>query len=66
MELFTIEEVRSLLKEECEYHGGINAFGRLSKISGGHVSRVLRGEKEPGPKILKRLRFKAVTRYEPI
>jgi hypothetical protein len=62
-ELMTADDVRELLSEECEYEGGIRAFARLSKISPGHISRVLRGQKEPGDKVLAWFGLQAVTRY---
>lgn len=50
--LLSDEYVRAWLRKECKRAGGIRAFGRLSKISAGHISRVLRGEKQPGEKVL--------------
>lgn len=62
-ELFTVDEVQDWLREECTCCGGVRAFSRESGISAGHVSRVIRGEKEPGPKVLGWFGLRAVTRY---
>lgn len=60
----TADDVRKALREECDYEGGIRAFSRLAAVTAGHISRVLRGEKEPGPKLLDWFGLRAVTLYE--
>lgn len=62
-ELLTSHDVRKMLADECDYEGGIRAFARLAKISPGHISRVVRGEKEPGEKVLDWFGLEVVVRY---
>ena len=62
-ELFTAQEVREWVRDECKTFGGIRAWARETGISPGHVSRVLRSQKEPGPKILDHFGLRAVTMY---
>jgi hypothetical protein len=62
-ELFTDEDVRGWLREEASYEGGVRALSRLMKVDAGHISRVMRGQKEPGPAILDWFGLRAVTMY---
>lgn len=55
--------MRKWLKVECDRAGGIRAFARRAQISPGHISRVLRGEKQPGPFLLGWVGLEAVTTY---
>lgn len=63
-ELLTDEDVRKMLAEEVDYEGGVRAFARLAKIDAGHISRVMRGEKVPGPRILAWFGLRPVVRYQ--
>jgi hypothetical protein len=50
-ETFSADEIRQMLREECEEAGGMRAWARRHKISAPYVSRVLRGEKSPADAI---------------
>lgn len=59
----TEEEVRALLSSACAKAGGQTAFASLHNLSQPHVSLVLQGEREPGPKILDALALEKVVTY---
>ena len=45
MKTLTADEVRALLRAECEKAGGVRAWGRRYGVSAGMVSRIIRGER---------------------
>lgn len=49
--ILTADDVRVMLRKECDKAGGIRAWSRAHSISAAYVSRVLRGEKEIGDSI---------------
>lgn len=51
----TADEVRALLQAACVKAGSVNAWAVKHKISRAHVGLVLKGDREPGEKILKPL-----------
>lgn len=61
--MYSADDFRQLLRDECADVGSIRQFGRIHKLTAGHVSRVIRGEKEPGPKLLKVFGLEAVVAY---
>ena len=64
-DIYPLGGVRSLLRDKCAKAGGIRAWGRLHKISAGHVSHVINGHKLPGPKLLTALGLHESTVYVP-
>jgi hypothetical protein len=64
-DIYPLGGLRLLLRDECEKVGGIRAWGRARRISASHVSRVIRGEMRPGPKLLTALGLKESTVYVP-
>ena len=62
--LYTSGELRIRLRQQIKMLGVTqNELARRIGITNGHLSRVLHGEKEPGPKILTWLGLVAVTYY---
>jgi len=62
-DIFSIGALRNLLKASCANAGGMRAWGRLHGITAAYVSRVIRGEKLPGPKLLDALNLQPSTVY---
>jgi hypothetical protein len=58
--MLSADQVREMLRRECEKAGGLRKWGRANLVSAAYVSRVLHGEKEVGDSIAKAL---GVTRY---
>jgi DNA-binding transcriptional regulator YdaS (Cro superfamily) len=52
-----IRQVKRILEKGVEDAGGIRAYARLIGVSPPYVSDVLKGNRSPGPKILKALRL---------
>ena len=48
------------LRAACDEAGGVRAYARKVKRSATYVSRVLRGEQEPGPHILREVGWERV------
>lgn len=59
MSVFTTDDVRALLLAACDAAGSQVAWARQWGISTSYVNDVLRGRKEPGPKILRALGLEA-------
>jgi hypothetical protein len=59
MSVYTTAEVRALLAAATSAAASQAAWARGQGISAGYVCDVLRGRKEPGPKILKALGLQA-------
>lgn len=59
----TLQEVRKVLKEDCERSGCQAAWGMKHGISPGYVSDVLVGRRKPGRAILKALGIERVVTY---
>lgn len=57
-------DLRTELVNRAEMIGGQNRLARAMGITTGHLSRVIRGEKAPGPKVLRYLRLREVITYE--
>lgn len=64
-DIYPIGGLRNLLRTDCEKFGGIRPWGRAHQISYSHVSRVICGKAEPGPKLLRALGLRASTVYVP-
>lgn len=62
-DIFPIGGLRALLKANCANAGGMRAWGRLHGITAAYISRVIRGEKMPGPKLLDALNLEPSTVY---
>lgn len=62
-DIFSIGALRNLLKASCKNAGGMRAWGRLHGITAAYISRVIRGEKMPGRKLLDALNLEASTVY---
>ena len=61
----TLDDLIDQLRAEVERSGGMRALARKWDVTAGHVSRVLRKEKRPGPLMLKRLGLRERVTYEP-
>jgi hypothetical protein len=51
----TEDQVRALLRAECDKAGSIRAWARKHDLSAMYVSKVLRGQQAPGPSICRPL-----------
>lgn len=60
----TLDGLLALLSHEVDRAGGIRPLSRRWGIDCGHISRVLRKERQPGPIILKRLGMRERVEYE--
>jgi hypothetical protein len=61
----TLDGLLTYLRLEVDRAGGVNALGRKWGICSGHISRVLRKQKVPGPLVLARLGMRERIEYEP-
>jgi hypothetical protein len=61
----TLDGLLAFLRLEVDRAGGINALGRKWGLCSGHISRILRKEKIPGPVVLARLGLRERVEYEP-
>ena len=62
-DIFSIGALRNLLKAHCANAGGMRAWGRLHGITAAYISRVIKGDKLPGPKLLNALNLEPSTVY---
>lgn len=62
-DIFSIGALRNLLKASCSNAGGMRAWGRLHGITAAYVSRVIKGDSLPGPKLLDALNLEPSTVY---
>ena len=60
----TPDQLRHELTMRAETIGGQNRLARAMQVTNGHLSRVIRGEKMPGPKVLRYLGLREVVTYE--
>lgn len=60
----TTDEVRTLLRRECEKAGSQKAWAIAHKVDGTYVGDTIRGRCDPGPAICKALGLRRVTTYE--
>ena len=60
-----INQVRDLLRRECEKAGSARAWAQAAGLSGAYVSDVLNGRRDPADAILSALGLVKVVRYEP-
>ena len=61
----TADEVRALLRAECEKAGSARAWAAQHKAHPSTVSEFLMGRREPTPAIMRALGLVKVVRYEP-
>lgn len=61
-----VDEVRELLRRECEQAGTLAAWARRHDIAPQYVSDVINGRRLPGKRILDVLNLRKVTYYWPI
>lgn len=59
-----LDQVRKILREECESAGSQAAWAFRHSVSPAYVSDTLNGRREPGPALLAALGIKRVTSYE--
>lgn len=62
----TLDGLVAYLRLEVDRAGGLNALGRKWGICSGHLSRVLRKQKIPGPVVLARLGLRERIEYEDV
>jgi hypothetical protein len=62
----TVDEVRQMLQRMCGEAGSQREWARTHNISHPFVSRVLRGQKAPTPRLLAEMEMREVVSYEPI
>jgi hypothetical protein len=62
----TLDGLLAYLRLEVDRAGGLNALGRKWGICSGHLSRVLRKQKIPGPVVLARLGLRERVEYEDV
>jgi hypothetical protein len=62
-DIFPIGAMRNLLRATCANAGGLRAWGRLHGISAAYISRVIRGQMNPGEKLLNALNLEPSTVY---
>ena len=51
----TIDDVRAMLRKSCDQAGTLRAWAKVHGLSPAYVSDVVRGNRAPGPSILKAL-----------
>mgnify|MGYP001571901368 CR=1 FL=1 len=61
----TLDGLLAHLRLEVERAGGIRPLSRKWGLCAGHISRLLRKEKIPGPVVLARLGLRERVEYEP-
>jgi hypothetical protein len=61
----TKDELLVLLREACAAAESQQAWAKAHGMSASYVGDVLRGRREPGPKVCAVLGFKPVVSYEP-
>lgn len=61
--MLSVDEVRQKLREECQRAGSENAWAKANGLSQAYVYDTIRGEREPGPKILRALKLERVVNY---
>lgn len=61
----TLDGLLAHLRLEVDRAGGMRALARKWDITTGHISRLLRKEKMPGPVVLRRLGLRERIEYEP-
>lgn len=59
----TRNQLSKMLKRQCLAHGSMRRLAAHVGVSAAHMSRVIRGEKEPGPKILDWFSLEPVVTY---
>lgn len=57
------EQIRDLLREECELAGSQKAWADANGLSEVHVSDILRARRQPGEKILAALGYRKVVGF---
>jgi hypothetical protein len=62
----THAELLAHFANEVRELGGQLHWAQAAGVRQGYVADVLRGRREPGPKILAALGYKRVTHYEPV
>nr|WP_314074439.1 hypothetical protein [uncultured Roseococcus sp.] len=58
-----LKHVYEMIEAACEAAGGQKAWALRHDLSPGTVGDVVHGRRDPGPKLLKALGLKRVTRY---
>ncbi len=61
----TEDEIRDLLKAECEKAGGQKQWAETACVSQAYVSDVLNNRRQPGDAITRALGFRKVVEYVP-
>jgi DNA-binding transcriptional regulator YdaS (Cro superfamily) len=64
-ELFSAEQVRQYLREECAEAGSQKAWAQKHGLSPAYITDVLLGRREPGEAIVSALGFERLTVYRP-
>ena len=59
-----LDKIVCMLESRVKLVGSVRRFARAYKFSPSHISRVLRGQKKPGKKLLHSLGVKRVVMYE--
>lgn len=62
----TLEEIRSLLREQVEVAGSQTAWSKERGVALSYVNAVLAKRYEPGEKLLTAMGYRKVVSYEPI
>ena len=57
----TAEQFTDYLRKQC--NGNQSGFARYLNVSPAYISDILRGTREPGPKVLKAMGFVRVVTY---
>lgn len=60
----TVEDVRKILRDECERCGGQAHWATKHSVSPAYVSDTLNSRREPGPALLYALRVVKAVTYE--
>jgi hypothetical protein len=60
----TLDGLLAYLQLEVDRAGGVRPLSRRWSLDAGHISRVLRKEKRPGPLVLARLGLRERIEYE--
>jgi hypothetical protein len=52
---YSSEELRAILAEQTKANGGVNAYARSLSMSPGNLCDILKGRKEVGPLLIRKL-----------
>lgn len=61
--IFDEGDLAEMLRLECESHGSLCKFAKAANIDKGHISRIIRRQSKPGPRVLDLLDMQEMVVY---